>query len=148
MTDYLTGKKILIVDDEPDVLEMLSDLLSQCLIDRALTFDIAKQLIARNDYDAAILDIMGVNGYDLLELCRQRQIPAVMLTAHALSPENLVASVKKGAYAYIPKDEMIQIDSYLTDVITGGYDPASSNDKLVQETGARFRQKVRCGLEN
>lgn len=141
MTDYLTGKKILIVDDEPDVLETLSDLLSQCLIDRALTSDIAKQLIARNDYDAAILDIMGVNGYDLLELCRQRQIPAVMLTAHALSPENLVASVKKGAYAYIPKDEMIQIDSHLTEVIISGSDPASSTTNWFKKLAPVFDKK-------
>jgi len=80
--------------------------------------------LAEKTFDAAILDIMGVNGYDLLELCRQKQIPAVMLTAHALSPDHLVMSVEKGAYAYIPKDEMIHIDNYLSDVIASRVDSA------------------------
>jgi CheY-like chemotaxis protein len=124
MMDSLTGKRILIVDDEPDILEMLSELLSQCTIDTATSCDAAKQLLAEKIFDAAILDIMGVNGYDLLELCRQKQIPAVMLTAHALSPDHLVMSVEKGAYAYIPKDEMIHIDSYLSDVLASKVDSA------------------------
>ena len=89
MMDSLTGKRILIVDDEPDILETLSELLSQCIIDTATSCDAAKQLLAEKTFDAAILDIMGVNGYDLLELCRQKQIPAVMLTAHALISKKL-----------------------------------------------------------
>ena len=117
MADQLIGKEILIVDDEPDVLEMLNDLLSFCHIDSASTFEAAERFLSENTYDAAVLDIMGVNGYYLLELCKKKQIPAVMLTAHALSPDHLITSVKKGAYAYIPKDDMINIDSYLIDVI-------------------------------
>ena len=127
MMDNLAGKKILIVDDEPDVLEMLSELLSQCAINSAASFDAAKQLLERKQYDAAILDIMGVNGYELLDLCRQKHIPALMLTAHALSPDHLADSVKKGACAYIPKDEMAHIDTYLADVIDSGADSASKS---------------------
>ena len=143
MADDLTGKKILIVDDEPDVLDMLSDLLSQCIIDRSLTFDNAEQLLARNDYDAAILDIMGVNGYDLLELCRQRGIPAIMLTAHALSPGNLMDTVKKGACAYIPKDDMIHMDSHLSNVIAGSSDnnKASEPDSWFEKLAPIFDRK-------
>ena len=128
MPDGLTGKKILIVDDERDVLEMLSDLLGQCLLDSAASFETAKQCLSDNLYDAAVLDIMGVNGYELLELCKQKDIPAVMLTAHALSPDHLITSVKKGAYAYIPKDEMVNIESYLADVI-----PADKVDAAPKE---------------
>ena len=35
----LENKKILIVDDEPDVLETLADLLDMCRIDTALDFE-------------------------------------------------------------------------------------------------------------
>lgn len=61
----------------------------------------------RNNYDVAILDIMGVRGFDLLEIAKNRDIPALMLTAHGLSKENLKKSAEEGAAYYSPKDEMI-----------------------------------------
>ena len=117
MTDTLSGKKILIVDDEPDVFETLKELLDMCIIDYAQDFNTAEKYLSENYYDAAILDIMGVDGYNLLTLARQREIPALMVTAHALSPDHLVKSLKEGAYSYIPKHEMADIHNYLSDVI-------------------------------
>jgi CheY-like chemotaxis protein len=141
MADPLEGKKILMVDDEPDVLEMLSELLGQCVTDSATSFESAKQCISENSYDAAILDIMGVNGYQLLDLCKQKGIPAVMLTAHALSPAHLIASVKKGAYAYIPKDDMINIENYLTEVIENKVDQAPRETNWWKKLGPVFDKK-------
>jgi DNA-binding NtrC family response regulator len=117
MKETLNGKKILIVDDEPDVFETLKDLLDMCIIDYAPDFDTAEKFLSKNRYDAAVLDIMGVEGYDLLALTKEREIPALMLTAHALSPDHLVKSIKEGAYSYIPKHEMVDIHKYLDDVI-------------------------------
>jgi DNA-binding NtrC family response regulator len=117
MTETLKGKKILIVDDEPDVLEALSELLDMCEIDYARNFETAEKLLDENSYDAAILDIMGVKGYDLLELATERDLPALMLTAHAFSPDHLVKSIRKGAFSYIPKVEMVDIAIYLDDTI-------------------------------
>ena len=117
MTETLSGKKILIVDDEPDVFETLRELLDMCIIDYARDFDTAKKYLTENYYDAAILDIMGVDGYNLLTLARQRETPALMLTAHALSPDHLVKSIRQGAFSYIPKHEMADIPKYLDDII-------------------------------
>jgi len=141
MTDILIGKQILMVDDEPDVLEMLGELLSQCIIDSAESFETAQQYLSEKTYDAAILDIMGVNGYQLLELCKKKGIPAVMLTAHALSPAHLVTSVTKGADAYIPKDEMIHIDSYLADVIASRAEHAPKEINWWKRLGPVFDKK-------
>lgn len=113
----LDGKKILIVDDEPDVLETLEEMLDMCLIDKAPNFETARKFLNKNTYDAAILDIMGVRGYDLLELATDKDIPALMLTAHALSPDNLVKSIRKGAQSYVPKDKISEIAAYLAEVI-------------------------------
>ena len=113
----LDGKKILIVDDEPDILETLADLLDMCMTETIRDFDTAASLLEKKPYDAAILDIMGVNGYGLLEITNQKKIPSLMLTAHALTADNLVASIKGGAYAYIPKDEMANIEEHLIDLI-------------------------------
>jgi len=117
MREMLSGKRILIVDDEPDVLESLEELLDVCVIDSATNSESAKKLLERNTYDAAILDIMGVDGFRLLGLVEKKGIPALMLTAHAISAESLVKSLRKGAYAYIPKHEMANVDRYLVDVI-------------------------------
>ncbi len=113
----LKDKKILIVDDEPDILETLMELLDMCLIDSAPDFETAKKFLSKNTYDAAILDIMGVRGYDLLQITTQKEIPALMLTAHALSPEHLIKSIKEGAHSYVPKDKMVDIETFLSDLI-------------------------------
>ncbi|MFC1822199.1 response regulator [Thermodesulfobacteriota bacterium] len=115
--DILKGKRVLIVDDEPDILETLEELLDMCLIDKAPNFETAKKFLDKNHYDAAILDIMGVRGYDLLELTTDKKIPTLMLTAHALSPDNLIKSIKEGAQSYIPKDRISELTSFLRGVL-------------------------------
>jgi hypothetical protein len=40
-----------------------------------------------------------------------------MLTAHALTPENLKESITKGADAYIPKDELANLPTHVADVL-------------------------------
>ena len=50
----LKGKRILIVDDEPDVLESLEELLSMCEIVKASRFDEAKELLESVYFDMAI----------------------------------------------------------------------------------------------
>ena len=115
--DLLKGRKILIVDDEPDVLDTLAELLSMCEISTAESFEKANNLLISNDFDLAILDIMGVDGYALLKIARSRGVIPVMLTARALALDDTVRSYREGAAAYIPKDEMAQIEIYLKDVL-------------------------------
>jgi DNA-binding NtrC family response regulator len=113
----LDGRKILIVDDEPDVLETLEQLLSMCVVVKATTFDEAKELLETQSFDIAILDIMGVQGYKLLDIAGERKVIAIMLTAHALSPEDAAKSFKEGAASYVPKDEMANITTFLNDIL-------------------------------
>lgn len=113
----LAGKKILIVDDEPDILETLEEVLDQCLIDKASNFTEARKLLNKNVYDAAIFDIMGVRGYDLLEIATKKEIPAMMLTARALSGDDLVKSIKGGAQVYVPKEKISEIPVFLADIL-------------------------------
>ena len=113
----LKGKRILIVDDEPDVLELLTELLDMCKLDPASSFEEAKELLENNYYHIAVLDIMGVQGYELLEIANKREIPALMLTAHAISEEHLKKSIQKGASFYVPKDEINKIATFVADVL-------------------------------
>lgn len=119
MTDeqLLEGKRILIVDDEPDVLDTLEDLLTMCETTKAVDFEEAKKYLSEKTFDIAVLDIMGVSGYELLALAVEKDVPAVMLTAHALTPDNIVKSFKEGAAYFLPKEKMTEIASFLADVL-------------------------------
>ena len=115
--NLLEGKKILMVDDEPHVLETLEELLSMSDITKATSFDEAKELLQNQYFDLAILDIMGVDGYRLLEIANERKVITIMLTAHALSVQNTIKAYQQGAASYIPKDEMANIHIYLNDIL-------------------------------
>jgi nucleotide-binding universal stress UspA family protein/CheY-like chemotaxis protein len=115
--DLIKDRRILVVDDEPDILETIEELMDTCLLDTAESFEAARKKLDESTYDLAILDIMGVRGYDILALAREKDLPALMLTAHALTPENLKESIKKGADAYIPKDELANLPTHVADVI-------------------------------
>jgi len=116
-SDLLNHKRILIVDDEPDILETLGELLPMCDVVKASSFDEAKNILETQYFDMTILDIMGVEGYKLLEIANERDVIAVMLTAHALTPEDTVKSYKEGAASYVPKEEMTNITTYLGDIL-------------------------------
>ena len=113
----LEGKKILIVDDEPDVLDVLEEMLDMCEIVKASSFDEAKKHLDSDDFDMAILDIMGIEGYSLLEIAKKKDVLGVMLTAHALSPDNIVKSYENGAASFVPKEEMSNIVTFLNDIL-------------------------------
>ena len=112
----LIGKKILIVDDEPDVLESLVELLNLCKIDVASSFEEGKQMLETKAYDMAILDIMGVKGFELLKVANCQKIPALMLTANALKEESLKKSIEEGASYFAPKEKMVDIELFVADV--------------------------------
>jgi len=114
--DILKGKKILVVDDEEDVVGFLETHLDTSKVETAFTFEGGKKLLENKHYDAAILDIMGVDGLSLLEIARKKEIPAIMLTAHSMFPDSLVRSIKLGANSFIPKDRLYEIDLYLKEI--------------------------------
>ena len=113
----IAGKRILVVDDEQDVLDTLYALLDTCKIDTALTFEEGKRLLEEGVYDVAILDIMGVRGFDLLDIATQKGVPALMLTAHGLSEENLKRSAESGASYYAPKEKITELPAFIVDVL-------------------------------
>jgi CheY-like chemotaxis protein len=123
----LNKKKILAVDDEPDVLAVLKEEIeshcSDCTFDTAANYDEAVKSLESKDYDLIILDIMGVRGFDLLEIAVKKNLRAVMLTANALSPDNLKRSYDMGARAYLPKQKLGEIVPFLEDALQYEFEP-------------------------
>ncbi|HEX2964395.1 MAG TPA: response regulator [Syntrophorhabdaceae bacterium] len=152
----LDGRRILAVDDEPDVLEVLENEIKEscptCQFDKATSYEQASEKIRSNSYDVVILDIMGVKGFDLLEQATARKFRTAMLTAHALNPEALQRSHDLGARAYLPKDKLGEIIPFLEDVLK--YDMKSGwkrlFDKLEDYFNGQFEPdwKKQIGAKN
>lgn len=123
-SELLRDKTILVVDDEPDILESLEELLrdhTDLVVHTATGFHEARQLLFSHNYDVAVLDIMGVRGFELLEIAHHRGFPVVMLTAHALNPDALKKSIELGARAYLPKDHLAFLPEFLEDILRLSY---------------------------
>jgi CheY-like chemotaxis protein len=135
------GKRILAVDDEPDVLEILDEELEEygVILDTAVSFQEGFQKLSSLPFDLVILDIMGVRGFELLEHAVAKGLPVVMLTAHALSPESLKKSVELGARAYLPKDQLGQVVPFLEDVLSLSYQSAWQT--IMQQLGSSFGKR-------
>ncbi|MFH0825715.1 MAG: response regulator [Pseudomonadota bacterium] len=109
-------KKILAVDDEPDVLEIIEEILSECDCRTVTTFEEAERLLRTDHYDMVILDIMGVHGLDLLDTAVECGSPAVMLTAHAFDPGTILQSMLLGAVSFFPKEDIENLDWLLPEL--------------------------------
>jgi len=145
----LNGKKILAVDDEPDVLDVLEeeimDACPQCTFDRATTYEKAVECLESKPYDIVILDIMGVRGFELLELAVKKDLRVAMLTAHALSPEALNKSIDMKARAYLPKDKLGEIVPFLEDIMK--YDYETGWKRLMDKLYGFFKDKFKDDWE-
>lgn len=139
----LNGKRVLAVDDEPDVLESLEELVladaPQCRIEKAGNYEDAIRLMETKSYDLVVLDIMGVRGFDLLERAVKRNFRVAMLTAHALTPEALKRSYDLKAYAFLPKEKLADIVVFLEDVLK--YDYATGWKRLLEKLHGFFNDR-------
>ena len=129
------------MDDEPDVLDSLEDLLPMSQTVKASNFETGRDLLETEYFDMAILDIMGVKSFQLLEIANQREVTAVMLTAHALNPDTVVKSYKEGAASYLPKEQMVNIASFLNDVLEAREQGKSTWARWYEKLGSFFEKK-------
>lgn len=139
----LKNKVVLAVDDEPDLLESIEEILDSCLIHKALDYDTALQYLDSYNYDIVILDIMGVNGFELLKQSVSKGFPTVMLTAHAMNPDALKTSMRLGAVSFLPKDKLADLGSFLEDVVLGAGKPVWR--RIFDRLGAFFNERFGPG---
>ena len=102
--------RILVVDDEPDVLELVVFHLKKAQFKVAVadTGDQALKIAREQVPSLLILDLMlpGINGLEICQLLKQdpktRDIPILMLTARA-GEEDRVRGLELGAHDYVTK---------------------------------------------
>lgn len=103
-----TSPNILIVDDEPDIIELLELTLARMGMDvsSAKCVNDAKQLLQRRQYQLCLTDMRlpDGEGLDLVKYIAQKcaDLPVAVITAHGTA-ENAVAALKAGAFDYLAK---------------------------------------------
>jgi hypothetical protein len=89
-----------------------------------------------------LLDIMGVDGFALLEICREKGFPAAMLTAHSLNVDSVNNAVQLGAVSFLPKQELTNLETHLAEIFGGLAEGRSHWKKLFDRLGSFFRERL------
>lgn len=103
----MSENKILIVEDEEAIAKMIAMNLKVANYKTQIYYDgteAADSLKENHDYDLALLDIMlpGIDGFELLDIVREYDIPVIFLTAKN-DIDSKVQGLKGGAEDYIVK---------------------------------------------
>jgi len=100
--------KVLLVDDEPDLLELLELTLSRMGLDttRSESVTEAKRMLEQEPFDLCLTDwrLPDGTGLHVVQHITDRalDVPAAVITAYG-STENAVAALKAGAFDYLAK---------------------------------------------
>lgn len=102
------SKRILVVDDDPDIRQILLDRMSSFgyVVETAIDGREALDAIRRGGFDGVLLDLR-MHGLDGMEVLRQARthhpsLPVVMVTALS-AQERAVQAIAEGARAYLIK---------------------------------------------
>jgi DNA-binding NtrC family response regulator len=103
------AEKLLIVDDEPDMLKLLSMIIREKTPYEAVTTNNpheAVQLVEKGGFTLVITDLKmpGLDGIEVLEAIRRwdEDIPVIFITAYG-SVESAVETMQKGGFDFITK---------------------------------------------
>ena len=104
----MTNHKILLVDDDRDLLEMLLSIFRRAGYTKLLTASSGLEALRvwkENQPDLVVLDVMmpGMDGFSVLkEIRRTSRVPVLMLTARG-EAEDRIEGLEIGADDYLPK---------------------------------------------
>jgi DNA-binding response OmpR family regulator len=129
------GQRILVVDDDPTVTEVVAGYLDRAgfRVDRAADGPTALAVAAARPPDLVVLDLM-LPGLDGLEVCRrlrrERPLPVVMLTARG-DEEDRILGLEVGADDYVtkpfsPRELVLRVSSVLRRAGTGRPDAGAA----------------------
>ena len=110
----MTQPTALIVDDEPDICELLEITLLRMGIDAHSVFNLASahKLLAEQSFDLCLSDMRlpDGNGIDLVRRINQTypQLPVAMITAHG-NMESAIEALKAGAFDFVSKPVDLEV---------------------------------------
>lgn len=105
----MNSERILVVDDEPDICGLVSDILTDegYQVSAAETAASARQHVTQSEYDLVLLDIWmpDEDGITLLKDWKDNKVlqcPVVMMSGHG-TVDTAVEATRLGAYAFVEK---------------------------------------------
>ena len=104
----MSEKRALIIDDEPDIRELLEITLARMDIDTESAADLAqaRDLLANGEFDLCLTDmnLPDGNGIDLVKLMsdQYQDTPVAVITAHG-SMDTAIEALKSGAFDFVSK---------------------------------------------
>ena len=116
----MSQKQALIVDDEPDIRELLEITLGRMDIGTMCAGDVgsAKALLAEHEFDFCLTDMRlpDGNGIELVEHIQASfpQLPVAMITAHG-NMESAVQAMQAGAFDFVSKPVNLELLRKLVD---------------------------------
>jgi len=117
----LMGKRILVVDDKPNILTVLEKEISEscpeCRFETATTYQEAVEKMMSWTYDVVVLDGMGTRDFDLLDWALVRNFPVALLITPSPNPERQNQAIKKITRFTLPMEKLEEIVPFLEDVV-------------------------------
>lgn len=107
------NEKVLIVDDEPDIRELLEITLGRMSLHTASAADLqsARQLLSDDQFNLCLTDMRlpDGDGIELVEFIQQHhgELPVAVITAHG-STETAIKALKAGAFDFVSKPVDLQ----------------------------------------
>jgi CheY-like chemotaxis protein len=105
--ERLKGRQILVIDDEPTILQTISDLLRRfgCSVDGVAEGNRAVEMIDNNDYDLVLSDIKmpGKNGYEIFAAAKDKSpdLPVILMTGFGYDPHHSIVRARKEGLAAV-----------------------------------------------
>lgn len=107
MGAIIMNNKILIIEDDSDINDLLSEILSRegYEVTKAYSGSEGKLLINSNDYDLILLDLMlpGITGENLIEEIRKIKVMPIIVISAKTSKEDKINVLRLGADDFIAK---------------------------------------------
>ncbi len=135
----MTQQRVLIVDDEPDIRELLDITLSRMGLETlsAATIDEAQHMLEQHTPELCLTDMRlpDGNGINLVEHIQQKfpHIPVAMITAHG-SVETAILALKAGAFDFISKPiELETLRKLVSSALQLEVDPQRAASAVDQE---------------
>ncbi len=147
----MNNKRALVIDDEPDIRELLEITLGRMQIDTdsVATIKEARQYLAQHHYDLCLTDMRlpDGNGLELVDFIQNHlpRLPVAVITAHG-SVDTAIESMKAGAFDFITKPvNLTALRKLVSTAIQSSQLPATKlpNDTLIIGQSSAIQDLIR-----
>ena len=140
-----SGKRILAVDDDTDLLEVLEEeilaVYPDFKVEKTHRFWQAVEKITCITYDAVILDMTNRYGFKLLQLAQSRHLPVGLLTTYPAFCKHPRLPTRMAARAFLPKERLGDVVPFLEKIMDNKTKHVFSLKRLLRRFVEIIRRK-------